>query len=179
MAINTRIWMTGSLDWFGYIGDQEMFLGHRSFPNPPEEGDAWTNDEQYRNKRGVSAVTKASILYGQIEHLTGGYKAAMKRRPDWQKALAQAFRQVDMIALPTLKTLPPRIPRFGGSVIFEAYNFSLQNTVGFNFSGNPAIAIPIPMEGELVKTTSLQLVGPRMSEAQLLNAGRIVSSKLK
>ncbi|MEN3941509.1 amidase [Prosthecobacter sp. SYSU 5D2] len=142
-------------------------------------GDAWTNDEQYRNKRGVSGVTKAAILLGQIEHLTGGYDAALKRRIEWQRALAQVFRQVDMIALPTLKTLPPRIPSFGGSAIFEAYNFTLQNTVGFNYSGNPAIAIPIPMEGELVKTTSLQLVGPRLSEAQLLNAGRIVSSKLK
>ena len=142
-------------------------------------GDAWTHDEKYRNKRGVSGVTKATILLGQVEHLTGGYEGALKRRPEWQRALAQVFRQVDMIALPTLKTLPPRIPRFGGSVIFEAYNFSLQNTVGFNFSGNPAISIPIPMTDELVKTTSLQLVGPRRSEAQLLNAGRIVSSKLE
>lgn len=44
MAINTRIWMTGALDWFGFIGDEEMFLGRRSFPVPPEEGDAWTNE---------------------------------------------------------------------------------------------------------------------------------------
>lgn len=42
MALKTRIWMTGSLDWFGYLDDQETFLGHRSFPNPPEEGDEWT-----------------------------------------------------------------------------------------------------------------------------------------
>jgi hypothetical protein len=41
MALKTRIWMTGSLDWFGYIDDQETFLGRRSFPNPPEEGDEW------------------------------------------------------------------------------------------------------------------------------------------
>jgi amidase len=142
-------------------------------------GDAWTNDEKYRNKRGVSGVTKAAILLGQIEHLTGGYDKALQRRGEWRRILEQTFRQVDMIALPTLKTLPPRIPRFGGSAIFEAYNFSLQNTVGFNYSGNPAIAIPIPMEGEGVRTTSLQLVGPRLSEAQLLNAGRIVSSKLE
>lgn len=142
-------------------------------------GDAWTHDSQYSNKRGVSGVTKAAILLGRIEHLTGGYASALKRRPDWQRTLAQAFRQVDMIAMPTLKTLPPRIPRFGGSVLFETYNFSLQNTVGFNFSGNPAIAIPVPMEGIEVNVASLQLVGPRMSEAQLLNAGRIVSSKLK
>jgi len=44
MAINTRIWMTGSLDWFGYIDNVETFLGHRSFPNPPEEGDEWITE---------------------------------------------------------------------------------------------------------------------------------------
>lgn len=36
--------MTGSLDWFGYINDEEMFLGQRSFPNPPEEGDQWVTE---------------------------------------------------------------------------------------------------------------------------------------
>ncbi|MFW9603984.1 MAG: hypothetical protein ACMV0F_03430 [Trichlorobacter sp.] len=44
MEIKTRIWMTGSLDWFGYINDEEMFLGQRSFPNPPEEGDQWVTE---------------------------------------------------------------------------------------------------------------------------------------
>lgn len=139
--------------------------------------DAWTNDEQYRNKRGVSSVTKATILLGRVEHLTGGYQRALDRRPGWQRILRRTFNDVDMIAMPTLKKNPPRIPRFGGSAIFEATTFSLQNTVSFNYSGNPAIAIPVPLQNSEVATTSLQLVGPRKSEAELLNAGRIVSSK--
>jgi len=36
--------MTGALEWYGYVGDQEMFLGQRSFPNPVEEGDEWTTE---------------------------------------------------------------------------------------------------------------------------------------
>ena len=44
MEIKTRIWMTGSLDWFGYLNDEEVFLGQRSFPNPPDEGDEWTTE---------------------------------------------------------------------------------------------------------------------------------------
>lgn len=44
MELKTRIWMTGSLDWYGYIGNEEVFLGQRSFPNPPEEGDEWTTE---------------------------------------------------------------------------------------------------------------------------------------
>ncbi|MDD2735617.1 MAG: hypothetical protein PHF56_16905 [Desulfuromonadaceae bacterium] len=59
MSINTRIWMTGSLEWFGYIGEVEMFLGQRSFPNPPEEGDAWTTE----------AGDMFKIINGEITHL--------------------------------------------------------------------------------------------------------------
>lgn len=44
MELKTRIWMTGSLEWYGYIGDQEMFLGQRSFPVPIENGDAWITE---------------------------------------------------------------------------------------------------------------------------------------
>jgi Asp-tRNA(Asn)/Glu-tRNA(Gln) amidotransferase A subunit family amidase len=37
--------------------------------------------------------------------------------------------------------------------------------------------VPIPVQHEPVPVTSLQLVGPRFSEAQLLNAGRLIEAK--
>ena len=43
MALNNRLWMTGSLEWFALIEDQEVFLGRREVPTPLEEGDTWTN----------------------------------------------------------------------------------------------------------------------------------------
>ncbi|HTP66744.1 MAG TPA: hypothetical protein VMJ66_15235 [Geobacteraceae bacterium] len=43
MPLKTRIWMTGSLDWFALIGGEEVFLGRRQVPYPLEEGDSWTN----------------------------------------------------------------------------------------------------------------------------------------
>jgi Asp-tRNA(Asn)/Glu-tRNA(Gln) amidotransferase A subunit family amidase len=48
-----------------------------------------------------------------------------------------------------------------------------------NFAGNPALAMPVPVMNESVPVTSLQLVGPRLSEAKLLNAGRIVEQAVK
>ena len=44
MQLKTRIWMTGSLEWFALINDQEMFLGRREVPTPLEEGDRWVNE---------------------------------------------------------------------------------------------------------------------------------------
>jgi hypothetical protein len=37
----TKIWQTGSLDWWGMIDGEDVFLGSRDFPQPPEEGDEW------------------------------------------------------------------------------------------------------------------------------------------
>ena len=44
MELKNRLWMTGSLEWFALIKDQEVFLGRREVPTPLEEGDTWTND---------------------------------------------------------------------------------------------------------------------------------------
>ena len=44
-------------------------------------------------------------------------------------------------------------------------------------AGNPAIAIPIPVNDKAVPVTSLQLIGPPMSEAALLNVGRLIESE--
>ena len=43
MEIKNTSWMNGSLEWYAYIGDAEVFLGSREVPVPLEEGDKWTN----------------------------------------------------------------------------------------------------------------------------------------
>lgn len=43
MSVKNRVWMTGNLDWFAYIGDEEFYLGRREVPTPLEEGDRWVN----------------------------------------------------------------------------------------------------------------------------------------
>lgn len=40
--LKTRIWQTGALDWWAMIDNEDVYLGSREFPLPPEEGDAWT-----------------------------------------------------------------------------------------------------------------------------------------
>ena len=43
MAFNlkTKVWQTGALDWWGMIDNEDVFLGSREFPLPPDEGDEW------------------------------------------------------------------------------------------------------------------------------------------
>jgi amidase len=102
------------------------------------------------------------------------YQNALRRQAAWQQALDQTFKKVDFIALPTLQKLPPRIPI---EVLFEMQMLNLQNTVAVNFAGNPALAMPIPLNDKMLPATGLQLVGRRLSEADLLNAGSLVEAR--
>lgn len=136
--------------------------------------DAWLSDREYLDESGVSPTTKAGILLGEFEY-RNNYRQAKLAQRKWQRELRQIFKEVDFVALPTLKTAPPRLPFFGRSAPFEALMLNVQNTEPVNLAGNPALAIPIPLNEKHV--TSLQLIGPRFSEAALLNAGRLIEAK--
>lgn len=142
-------------------------------------GDAWLHDNQYTDKPGVTNTTKLVIAQGALEY-PNNFKAALRRQAAWQRELGRVFQKVDFIALPTMQSLPPKVPPFNASVAFELLVFNLQNTLAVNFAGNPALAIPVPMPVKKHArpiATSLQLIGPRLSEAQLLNAGRLLETK--
>jgi amidase len=137
---------------------------------------AWISEHKYQYKPGISARTKAVILLGGILYRTE-YRKALQRQAAWQRTLRRVFQKVDFIALPTLQTLPLTISPLTDTALLEARVLALQNTSAVNFAGNPALVIPIPVRHARVPVTSLQLVGPRLSEAELLNAGRLVESK--
>jgi amidase len=134
---------------------------------------AWITDQRFQFALGVSARTKAVIRLGQITYTTT-YRGALARQNGWQQTLANVFEHVDFIALPTLQTMPPSLPinlRIG---LLEAGMLGIMNTVAVNFAGNPALAMPVPIRDQKIAVTSLQLIGPRFAEAELLNAGRLV-----
>lgn len=139
---------------------------------------AWISDKQYRFKPGISGRTKAAILAGRVTYNTG-YRQAVARRSAWQHALRDVFKTVDFIALPTIQSTPPPIPPNLRIGLLEGLILRMQNTVAVNFAGNPALAMPIPLRHSAVRLTSLQLVGPPRSEAELLNAGRLVEAAVK
>ena len=136
---------------------------------------AWKNEGQYLLKNGVSARTKSAIIAGRLLYPVS-YRIALARRAEWKHALAQVFKKVDLIALPTLQSPPPSIPPNLKIGLLELFVLDLQNTVAANFAGNPALAVPVPIRHDKVHLTSLQLIGPDRHEAELLNAGRLVEA---
>ena len=141
-------------------------------------GDAWMNDRAYADKPGVDRTTRLVLGQGERE-LAGGYAEAVKRKAAWQRELRRVFTRVDFIAVPTMQNLPPRLPRFGSGIVFEWLVFHSQNTMSVNYAGNPALAMPIamPRVGKTSPMTSLQLIGPRRSEAELLNLARLIAAR--
>ncbi|MGL4400167.1 MAG: amidase [Luteolibacter sp.] len=137
--------------------------------------ESWLENGKYLKGRGVSPITRLVMLDAEIEHETR-YKDAVKRKARWQRDLNRVFQNVDFIALPTMQNLPPRPSYFRTDLVFEWLVFNMQNTLAVNFAGNPAIAIPIamPSDGKKRPVTSLQLIGPRLSEAGLINAARLL-----
>jgi amidase len=137
---------------------------------------AWISDQRFQFALGVTARTQSVIRLGQVNYTTS-YRSALARRAAWQRTLSKAFEKVDLIALPTLQKTPPGKPLLDLRIgILEAFMLQLQNTVAVNFAGNPALAIPVPLSGAKASFTSLQLIGPRLAEADLLNAGGLVES---
>ena len=157
-------------------GFKKMWDEAKTDGNTVAAAGAWISDRAYQYKSGVRIRTMSVIVLGRVLYPTR-YHAALRRRAHWQHALRQIFKKVDFIALPTLQGLPPRIPSIGKIAFLEARVLIMQNTAAVNFAGNPALAIPIPVQDKYVPLTSLQLVGPRFSEAALLNVGRLIEAE--
>lgn len=139
----------------------------------------WMSDQRFQFALGVTARTQSVIRLGQINYATD-YGSALARRSAWQQTLRQVFEKVDFIALPTLQKTPPGLPLLNLRIgLLEAHVVQIQNTVAVNFAGNPALAVPVPLRGARIPLTSLQLIGPNLSEADLLNAGRLVENAVK
>jgi amidase len=140
---------------------------------------AWISNQRLRFAPGVTTRTQAVIRFGEITYTTS-YRGALSRQRAWQNALNDVLGKVDLIALPTLQKMPPRLPLLNLRIgILEGLVLGMQNTVAVNFAGNPALAMPVPVAHEKIPVTSLQLVGPRLGEAELLNAGRLVEEAVK
>ncbi|MET0325141.1 MAG: amidase [Ilumatobacteraceae bacterium] len=93
--------------------------------------------------------------------------AARAFRSVWQRLLADLFERVELLALPTVAFLPPRLDEAANARYTE-----LTNPV--NLAGLPALALPAPTGGRL--PAGLQLVGPWGREDLLLATGATVEA---
>jgi amidase len=97
----------------------------------------------------------------------GDQAAARGYQPDWQRAFAELFAQVDAIALPTVPFFAPPLAEA------DQRDFT-RFTAPVNLAGLPALALPVRSEHRL--PASLQLIGPANAEAMLLRTGKLLEA---
>lgn len=97
-----------------------------------------------------------------------GLSAAWATADRWRTELAGVFEAVDLVALPTLARLPPKLDDADGIAQWGAL------TRPANLAGVPALAVPLPGGPGF----SLQLLAPEHGEAALLAAGLAVEQAL-
>jgi amidase len=129
--------------------------------------EAWlSNHAVYEaNAAGLGSETRQRLEQGRaIPAAELAAARAVARR--WQHELATVFAGVDVLALPTLPVLAPRLD--------EPPADTRTTNVPVNLAGLPALAIPAPTAGPL--PGGVQLVGPARSEALLLATGALLEA---
>ncbi|HLW16451.1 MAG TPA: amidase [Actinomycetota bacterium] len=91
---------------------------------------------------------------------------ARKQLTSWRAKLLALFDQVELLALPTLPMLPPRIDEIPEDPTPLVIDITRYTSI-FNAAGTPCTAQPVPMKGSRLPT-SLQLVGPHGAEELLI-----------
>jgi len=120
--------------------------------------------------------TKLNYLVGEISRRTYQgrvYAKAQNVRAGFAAAYDAAMAEVDVLVMPTcLLTAPEfeapvnRLESVAESLLHANTNPAVVNTQPFNYTGHPALAVPVGKSGGL--PVSMQIVGKAMDEATIL-----------
>ncbi|MEW9918755.1 amidase [Marimonas sp. MJW-29] len=92
-------------------------------------------------------------------------------RVTFSQALETMFEGIDCMLCPTMPTPTPTLAQMAGyGADPEVLNAILRYTAPFDFSGSPTLTLPNGLDGQGMPT-SMQIVGPMLSEAVILRAG--------
>jgi amidase len=94
---------------------------------------------------------------------------------NWRRTLDELWRQVDIIAAPTLLGFPPLVEE--AHVLWKLRAL----TSPVNSAGVPSLALPVPVRGRHAGPVpaNVQLIGPRGSEEELLAAGLVLERAVR
>jgi amidase len=130
--------------------------------------EAWgVHGELWREHAGelspdVADRLEAASLIDRVE-----VAACWEEARDWMGTLSAAYRDVELLALPTLSAEPPGFDQ-------AAHLAEIRYAAPFNVTGTPALSMPVATAGP--HPASLQLTGPARSEELLLATAAAVEA---
>jgi aspartyl-tRNA(Asn)/glutamyl-tRNA(Gln) amidotransferase subunit A len=113
------------------------------------------------------AMTLERLKVG-LRYTGADYARAMRTKEIWRRTLARLFRDIDVLASPTVVDDPPLIE--DGQSLLEATQSVARNTYCGSFAGVPGISVPNGVSGRGLPL-ALQLEAAWWNEPLLLRAG--------
>jgi amidase len=148
------------VDWDGLEAAGQAFMGVFF-------GEIWDVNHELvdGDPDGVGPdIAQAMALAGQMRD---GVDSVRQAQAAVRASLARLFERVELLALPTLPGLPPRLDAINADSLFGICIEITKHVAPFNVAGTPATAQPVPLRGSRVPA-SLQLVGPHNGEELLV-----------
>jgi amidase len=137
--------------------------------------EGWQSDRRLVETRpeGVGEECRNMIALGP--GFQPMYRAAQAQVADLGAALISLLDRVQLLALPTLPVLAPRLD--GSDYEADASLKLGAFTPQANVTGLPALALPVPTASDPLPA-SLQLIGPRFAEDLLVTTGAVVEAAI-
>ena len=108
-------------------------------------------------------------IYLDDESRGKAYTAARRETIAFVERLDDCFDNVDLLLMPTIRSLPPKLGRINAS---ERLNDLLGNTAPFNLSGMPAVSLPVAVHDGV--PVSAQVVAPRFADDVALTGAHLI-----
>ena len=141
----------------------------------------------YASAAAEAAISHAATYPSEAESYSAGYRTLLDLghsasavdyaataiwRREFRGALARLFKTVDMLVAPSMPVAPPTLEAFDAvaSAPPEAVVALMLYTIPFNAAGIPTLTLPMD-KTEAGVPLGFQLIGPELSEAELLSAG--------
>lgn len=127
----------------------------------------WETDHRLVEENPDAVGEDIVETLGMVDAFRAAVDGISEQLAELRRSLLALFDQVELLALPTLPTLPPRLEDVTGDAFVPAAIDITRHVSIFNPAGLPATAQPVPIPGSHLPA-SLQLVGPAGGEELLL-----------
>jgi Asp-tRNA(Asn)/Glu-tRNA(Gln) amidotransferase A subunit family amidase len=134
----------------------------------------WEVDHHLLERDADGLGEDITRMLGMADLFRHGVEEVREAREAWRNGVLALFEQVELLALPTLPIVPPRLDDLVGDVTAVVIDITRHTSV-FNAAGTPCTAQPVPMIGSAVPA-SLQLVGALGAEELLIPTASLIES---
>lgn len=155
------------LDWAKFAAGAELWM-------PIYFQELWTADHDIVSADREGVGDDIAGMIDMAPTFAADADKARGRLTEWTQSLLSLFDRVELLALPTMPILPPRLEQVTPDALVALAIELTSHVTPFSAAGVPCTAQPIPADAAV--PASLQFVGPPFSEALVLATAQVVES---